>query len=446
MALSSLTHGLRFLKRFQKDTSGAIAIIFVLALVPLLLAMGFAIDYTSASTARSKLDTAADAAALAGVVAAKSYLLANQSSGLSDVQLNSNAIAIGNSDAMQYFLSTSTNAERTQNIQGVADVKINGRSITSTINYTADYLAAFGPLIQINTFTLSNTATAASGLPDYLDVYIVMDNSGSMGVGATQADINIMRTAINCEIGCHVAGYTNYDDAHAAGAVMRIDVLRSAVTTMLAKANQLKTSSDLFQFGLYTFSNTLVTLKSASTDYTVLNTAIAGLAPETVNGGTNFHYAIGQQLPPILPVSQDGSTAQKRKSHVIIITDGVEDSRFLSLSPAVDPNYVLWYGNGNPYAGGDNIQAFDPAICNAVKATGATVSVLNVAYIAPINAAAGAGEFDYVRTNILGKESTTIGGCASNPNNFYLANSPVEIQDAINTIFGQLLRGTRLTN
>jgi Flp pilus assembly protein TadG len=54
-----------FLKRFAKDTSGNVAMIFGLALVPILVGTGAAVDYSRASNVYSAVAAAADSAALA---------------------------------------------------------------------------------------------------------------------------------------------------------------------------------------------------------------------------------------------------------------------------------------------------------------------------------------------------------------------------------------------
>ncbi len=51
---------------FRSDRSGSVAIMFALALVPLLGLMGAAVDYSRATASRADLQAAADAAALAG--------------------------------------------------------------------------------------------------------------------------------------------------------------------------------------------------------------------------------------------------------------------------------------------------------------------------------------------------------------------------------------------
>jgi Flp pilus assembly protein TadG len=56
--------------RFVSDTSGGVAVIFGLALIPLTLATGAAVDYSRASATRTELQKALDAALLAGAIEA----------------------------------------------------------------------------------------------------------------------------------------------------------------------------------------------------------------------------------------------------------------------------------------------------------------------------------------------------------------------------------------
>jgi Flp pilus assembly protein TadG len=57
--------------RFRKDRRGNIAVIFTIALLPILTAIGCAIDYSLAARMRAKLQGAADAASV-GAIARKS--------------------------------------------------------------------------------------------------------------------------------------------------------------------------------------------------------------------------------------------------------------------------------------------------------------------------------------------------------------------------------------
>jgi Flp pilus assembly protein TadG len=453
------------LNKFRHDAKGAVAVIFAITLLPAMLAIGMAVDYSVASDSKAKLDSAADAAALAAVIKTKAFLADNQNKGLSDEALMSQALAYAKKEAGLHFDNSITRVVRTHDITRDINVDIKDRSVTASVLYNADVSLAFGPLIQLNDFHVSNTSVAVAPLPVYLDLFVVLDNSGSMGIGADEENIDKMKAVIGCAVACH-AGGSSYNKIKSRTGddkiTMRIDVLRDAMNGMLSQANALKTTADLFRFNLFALSNDLVPLQAASTDYTVLKNAISGLDLDNREGGTNFHLAIGSQLPQILPSSQNGSSALKRKTHVIIITDGVENNRLASKFwwNGNDPTFVPWYGNGNPYQDtynytngsgnlqkSDQIQAFDPRICDSLKNKGAQVTVLNVKYIVPSGIEGEIKrEFDYVRDFILGREATTIAGCASSPSDYYSANTPSEIKAAVNAIFGNLFSPVRLTN
>lgn len=427
---------------FGADRGGAVAMLFGIACIPMLIAVGVAVDFVRLSDTRSKLDAIADAAALEGAIAAKAYYTSTQNSGQAAATLSVNAIAAGKAQAERMFAAQAGRLGEIQSPQGAASLTIVDQAITSQLSYTATLPFTFGRVVAIDSAQVANTAVAVSSLPQYLDIYIVLDNSASMGVGATAGDIDLMNRVVGCAFGCHVGGDSHYNDARAAGATMRIDVLRDSITAMLAQADAIKTTPDLFRFSLFTFSNTLSSLSQRSSDYAALRTAVSGIAPDTVEGNTNYHVSIGQQLPPLLPNSGSGKSASERKSHVIIVTDAVEDClSFQGGSAHCDPTYVDWFGNG-PQGPEWKMQAFDPMLCNAIKNTGATVSVLNVTYVAPPDLDA---RFDYVRNSVIGREATTIGGCATSNRNFYQANSPDEIKAAVNAIFGQLVASVRLT-
>ncbi len=84
---------------FPRARDGNISIIFGFSLIPMVGLTGFGIDYGLAITTKTKLNAAADAAALAGVVTAKAYIAANPN----DANVNQNAIAAGQQQAINSF-------------------------------------------------------------------------------------------------------------------------------------------------------------------------------------------------------------------------------------------------------------------------------------------------------------------------------------------------------
>jgi hypothetical protein len=138
-----------------------------------------------------------------------------------------------------------------------------------------------------------------------------------------------------------------------------------------------------------------------------------------------------------------------RPQQNVKVTDGVEG--FIDMFSdrwtfMADPNRVDWAGyisdgSVNPYGN----QPLNPAICDAVKATGATVSVLYVTYSMPTLSPTDTALL-YIKNNILPAASTTIQKCASDPSRYYSANSPAEIKAAALSIFSQISKPIRLTN
>ncbi len=445
------------LHRFRSDISGNFAIVFGLSILPIIMSVGMAIDYSKTFDSKAKLDSAADAAALSAVNAARN-IISNTPNGFDSASMNATAISAGKAEGTRSFSANSRLVPFISNSISTVDVKIVGQSISSSVAYKADASLNFGASVGLDKIKLTNSVSAETTIPSYLDIYIVMDNSGSMGVGATQADIDLMISTpgLNCAFACHINGNSSYDTAHAAGANLRIDVVKNAIISLLSQAKALQGIHDQFRFSLFTFSNNLTTMQTATTDYNILNTALTQLSTDTLYGGTNFQYSIGQQLPSHLPISGNGKSPSERKTFIIIITDGVEDGvKFHSPYNADwynDENFSPFYGNGAPSlyppAGESDwhvktyIQAVNPAICDNSKGTGAEVFILNVDYVSP----PGVDErFNEIRDTITNRTDTTIKKCASNDGSFYRANSPTEIHNAVNTIFGQILKGAKLT-
>src|SRR6516225_6184282 len=85
------------IRRFVRDKRGNIAVIFTLACVPLITAVGCVIDYSRATQTRAKLQAAADAASV-GSIAKASPAFAAAGSMTSD-----GSIAVGVTDAQNIF-------------------------------------------------------------------------------------------------------------------------------------------------------------------------------------------------------------------------------------------------------------------------------------------------------------------------------------------------------
>src|SRR5450631_1926213 len=179
----------RLLRKFCRDKCGNIAITFALASMPILLAAGAAVDYSLANRTKAALDSYADAAVISAV--------------------NQAAMSLTDSGA-QTFATNQFNAQATTLKKGsVSNVTVNvatsGNTRTATLTYTASVPTAFMGMVSVNTIPIGGSSTAASATPTYIDFYLLLDNTPSMGVGATPADVTTMvnHTPDQCGFACH---------------------------------------------------------------------------------------------------------------------------------------------------------------------------------------------------------------------------------------------------
>ncbi len=113
-----------------RATGGNLSILFGFSLIPLVGLVGLGVDYGMAMSTKTKLNAAADAAALAAVVTTKAYIAANPT----DPNLNANAIAAGQRQAINSF---NVNAGKvpytTVNLSPAPVVTRTGQRLDSTV-------------------------------------------------------------------------------------------------------------------------------------------------------------------------------------------------------------------------------------------------------------------------------------------------------------------------
>jgi Flp pilus assembly protein TadG len=147
--------------RFFRDRKGGVAPLLALGLIPLVGAVGAAVDYSRASNVRAAMQAAADATAL---------MLAKTASTLNASQLQANANS--------YFLAN-FNRPEAQSLQVQAAYTQGQKGFTVTVDGTANVSTAFMGLMGMSQIPLSTTGTA-SWNNSKLRVALVLDNTGSM--------------------------------------------------------------------------------------------------------------------------------------------------------------------------------------------------------------------------------------------------------------------------
>jgi Flp pilus assembly protein TadG len=460
--------------------SGNVTIMFALSLIPLIGLVGYGVDYGVAITDKAKVDAAADAAAIAGVVAAKAYFANNPG----QTNLSANAFAAGAAQATNAFNVNTGNVPFATIQLQTPQISRQGQTITSKVAYTATVKNNFGQMFRTPTATFSNTVTATADLPSYLDFYLLLDVSGSMGLPATSTGMSQLAAKNNdmysdykqgCQFACHVPGYKGWGIA-AGNIQLRSDALNSAVCSLISRASN-PTMQNQYRVGLYPFINQLGVLADINSSIATLNTAAqcsaqpwplaltnlldtgttqlyANNDPSTGTGagGTHFEFVLPQMQSTIQAAGgfNDGSSTTSRKPFVFLVTDGMQNSQHFGVSSG-----SKWYYPGNPssfrgYSAGnwDGSQPaqIDPTQCTALKTAGATISILYIPYNI-INFTDYGGGIAWENNRVNGFSptlSTPLQSCAS-PGFFFTANTPADITTALNAMFDKALQAAHLT-
>jgi len=203
---------IHLIRRFSRDRGGNVALLFGLALVPLLTAVGAGIDYSMATRMKAKLQSAADAAAVASI--------SNNSPGYLQASLTGldGAIPNGQADADNIFngiMRDPANPSISQgyiNLSESSAVTKTGTTLTSVVTFSAQVPTTFMKVFGYATMTVGGSSSATGSLPPYLDFYLLLDVSGSMGLPSTSAEAermqwvspdNFIQYPTGCTLACH---------------------------------------------------------------------------------------------------------------------------------------------------------------------------------------------------------------------------------------------------
>jgi Flp pilus assembly protein TadG len=180
-------------RRFRTDRGGVTAIVVALAFLGLMLVVALAIDFGGATSAKTKLDLSADAAAMAAATTASQMYIAG---GSTSAQIQTAATTAGQNRFVAAFGAVGNVA--TPPLPSVT-ITQSANTFTASLNDTAAYTPYFARLLGVSTVPLSATSTVSVALTaPYLNVEILLDNSGSMEIGATPSDIETMEELTAC--------------------------------------------------------------------------------------------------------------------------------------------------------------------------------------------------------------------------------------------------------
>jgi Flp pilus assembly protein TadG len=195
------------ISRFRRDNKANIAVIFGIAILPILTFVGAATDYSMATRVKAKLQSAADAASVASIsknsIGYNAAALMSGDGPVSAAVTDANNIFNGNVNNETYAYT---------NLSLTTTVNKTGGTLTSQVTFSADVPVVFMKVLGYQKLSVGGVSNSTSSLPPYLDFYLMLDLSGSMGLPSTNAEQGRL-AAINpddfsvypngCTFACH---------------------------------------------------------------------------------------------------------------------------------------------------------------------------------------------------------------------------------------------------
>ncbi len=393
-----------WLYRLARDRKANVAVITALVMVPIIFLLGMTLDFTQALRKKEQLDAAADAAAIAAV---RPAMLMQSDTVAQDT---ANAIFMSVANGLQGLAAIPTPTIT------VTDV---GLQRTVTVSYNAASLNNF-PKVLLNTasWPISGTATSQAASAPNMNWYLLMDDSPSMGIGATLTDINNLIAATapakqpasssqNCGFACHETNIShdggtkdNLTIARNNSVTLRIDLVTDAVKQLLNTWSNCPQSgitggvmqcmsalnNTTYKAALYTFDtglNALATLTTPTTAGTkVSNIALMSVLYQNCVVSTSCNTDYGTDIAgaltsvnSIMPTPGLGSNVagDTPQEVVFLVTDGVEDKIAVTC-----PNATFASNHRCQ-------QPLDTTMCTTIKNRGIKIAILYTEYLQLIN-------------------------------------------------------------
>jgi Flp pilus assembly protein TadG len=468
----SLLARLRNLARaLRREQRGNVLMIVGLAIIPLSFAVGMGIDYSRAMKLQTKLNAAADAAALAAVTkpmmslssatacATAKAMFVQQASGLKGLVLNTD-------DTTQLTITMADQGAAAVNCSSASLVNKFALARQATVTYRGQSQNAFAGLLGISTLTIKGTSQAISALAPNIDFYMMLDTSPSMLLPATSADLATMTSKTGgCAFACHQTSTSSsdpggtskkngvYEDFYQVARdnklTLRTDLVTEAVQALTDEATTTsQTNKAVYRMGLFDFDymyrqiwpllpiagfnvdSSLSTVKTHVTDAAVLaycnnNNRVCGVGDNDT--ATNFTTAFTGALAsmPIKPGNGTNTAGDTPQAVLFIITDGMRDE----------------------LSGGSRLMGPIPTSqCDTIKARKIRIAILYTAYLP--ESASDSWSQTNVKTPYLTPDDSKIANplvtCAT-PGLYYRVTTDDDITAALSALFQKAVSTAHLT-
>ncbi|GAA0310808.1 pilus assembly protein [Sphingomonas oligophenolica] len=461
--------------RLGRDKRGNVLMIVGLSIIPLTFSAGMAIDYSRAMRLQTKLNAAADAAALSAVTrpmmnqssaiacSTAKNMFVGQSTSLAGLTINANdpaQLAITVTDS-----ATPGSAGTTTTCSSSSTATAASYSRSATVSYHATSQNAFGGILGLATLPIHGTSTAYSAVAPNIDFYVMIDTSQSMLLPATSAGLATMTAATNgCAFACHQSstsasdpGHTplvngrywdNYQVARNAGIVLRTDLVAGAVQDLTTLASTTSQSNHaVYRMGLSDFDymyrqlwptaaiggfnvdSNLSTVSSHVGDaqvaiYCTNNQRICGTGDNDTDSNYTAALTGAAATMPLASGYGTNNAGDTPEAMLFIITDGMRDELY----------------SGSRYLG-----PIPASLCTTIKNRGIRIAILDTQYLPA--SASDSWSITNVKTPYLSptdRITPALTACAS-PGLFYQVTTDGDISAALATLFQKAVASARLT-
>lgn len=428
-------------KQFLASRSGNFGMMTALLLVPLIGVAGLAIDISNALVVRSTLQAAADAAAIAAV--------AETSAGVTQAMLmqSDGQLSAAIEDAKKVFKGHASMSEDYNLTDFDVDVVKEGNQLKAVFNFHATVPTTLARILGRPDVTVAGQAEAVFQTDTFRDFYLLLDNTPSMGVGATSADVDKMvaNTSDKCAFACHIVnnGVENknsyYYLAKKLGVTIRIDVVAQATAALMDTAKSSRKSSNQYRMAVYTFGEKAEDTKllevsslTDNLDQVQSKASKIGLMSIPWQGydndqQTDFDRAL-KNIGALMGTAGTGSSASNPEKILFFVSDGVGDS----YKPSTCTKTTT---------GGRCQEPIDTTQCEVLKNKGYRIAVLYTTYLPlPTNS-----WYNKWIKPFQSEIPTRMQSCASP--GLYFEVSPSEgISNAMNALFLKIITSPRLAS
>lgn len=429
------------LGKLLRDRSGNFGVMTALMLVPLIGVGGLAIDISNALMVRSTLQAAADAAAIAAV--------AETSAGVMQaMQMKSDGqLTAAIEDAKKVFIGHAKMSEEYQLQNFDVDVVKTGTQLKAVFTFDATVPTTLARVLGQKDVTVAGRAEAVFQTDTFRDFYLLLDNTPSMGVGATPADVKKMvdNTKDKCAFACHIVKdgvedkNSYYYLAKKLGVTIRIDVVAKATAALMDTAKASRKSSNQYRMAVYTFGEKaedtkLLEVSSLTDNLEQVQTKASKIGLMSIpwqgydnDQQTDFDRAL-KNIGNLMGTAGTGASAGSPEKILFFVSDGVGD--------AYKPSTCT-----KKTTSGRCQEPIDTTQCEVLKNKGYRIAVLYTTYLPlPTN--------DWYKKWISPFQSeipTRMQSCAS-PGLYFEVSPSQGIEDAMNALFLKIVSTPRLAS